>query len=112
GVLLPAIGLAQSPTSTEESATWRALAAPEISAAEERANAGPLDSVQQVPLLSDWAPRKQLADKGIALSGRWVLEPAVNDRGYKGAGTNLVSHINVNAVFDLDKLGIVDNSKV
>ena len=91
GVLLPAIGLAQSETP---------------------ANAGPLDSVQQQPLLGNWAPRKQLEDRGIDLSARWILEPAVNDRGYKGSGMNVVSHLNVNAVLDLGKLDLLDNSKV
>ena len=86
GLLLPAIGLAQPTT--------------------------PLDSVQQQPLLGSWAPRKQLADRGIDLSARWILEPAVNDRGYKGSGMNVVSHVNVNAVLDLGKLDVLDNSKV
>jgi porin len=111
-ILLPATGHAQSTTSSDESFAQRAVPAPVVSAADAWPNAVPLDSVQQMPLLGDWAPRKHLADKGIALSARWVAEPAVNDRGYKGSGLDVVSHANVNAVLDLGKLGIVDNGKV
>src|SRR5262245_25104137 len=75
--------------------------ADEISEAEARANKGPLDSVQQEPLLGHWAPRKRLADKGISFNARWVVEPGVNDRGYKDTDWKTVSHVDFKAAFDL-----------
>lgn len=68
-----------------------------------------LDSVKQVPLFGDWAPRKRLADAGITFSARDVIEPAVNTKGYKGTGLSVVQHLDVGAALDLGKLGIVDN---
>ncbi|HEV7607836.1 MAG TPA: carbohydrate porin [Steroidobacteraceae bacterium] len=88
------------------------IVANDASDAEAQANAGPLDTVQQEPLLGSWAPRKRLADKGVSFSARWVVEPAVNDRGYKDSGWDTVSHIDFKAAFDLGKLGVVDNGKV
>lgn len=75
-------------------------------------SAGPLDSVKQVPLFGNWGPRKRLADDGIALSARYVLEPAVNTRGYKGSGLSTVQHIDLDALLDLGKLGLVNNGTV
>ncbi len=75
-------------------------------------SSGPLDSVKQQPLLGDWAPRKKLADDGIAFDGRWVVEPAVNTRGYRGHGLNVVSSVNIGASLDMGKLGVVDNGLV
>ncbi|SHM43918.1 porin [Sphingobium sp. YR657] len=74
--------------------------------------AGPLDSVKQQPMLGNLAIRKSLAEKGIALDGRWVVEPAVNMRGYRGHGLNVVSSINVGASLDMGKLGGIDNGLV
>ncbi len=73
---------------------------------------GPLDSVKQVPLFGNWGPRKRLADDGISLSARYVLEPAANTRGYKGSGFSAVQHIDLDAVLDLGKLGVVTNGTV
>jgi porin len=69
----------------------------------------PLDSVKQVPLFGDWGPRKRLAEQGVTFNGRYVLEPAANTRGYRGTGLSVVQHVDVGAVFDFGKLGIVDN---
>lgn len=71
-----------------------------------------LDSVKQVPLLGQWALRKRLADAGITLSARDVVEPAVNTAGYKGTGLNVTQHVDFGAAFDLGKLGIVDDGTV
>jgi porin len=76
------------------------------------ASSGPLDSVKQEPLFGNMAWRKQLAADGVALSGRWVVEPAVNTRGYKGSGLNVVSSINIGADLDMGKLIGADNGTV
>jgi porin len=68
-----------------------------------------LDSVKQIPLFGQWALRKRLADTGITLSARDVLEPAANTAGYKGAGFSIVQHLDVGVALDLGKLGVVDD---
>jgi porin len=73
---------------------------------------GPLDSVKQQPLFGKWALRKKLADDGITLNGRWVVEPAVNTRGYKGSGVNVVSSINIGAALDMGKIAGIQNGTV
>lgn len=69
---------------------------------------GPLDSVSQRPLLTDWAPRRWLADLGIAVTGHFIAEVAANDRGYRSAGWNYIQQIDLGAVVDLAKLGVGD----
>lgn len=70
----------------------------------------PLDKVSQRPLLMDWAPRRWLADRGIALTGHFIAETAANDRGYRSAGWNYIQHTDLGAVVDLAKLGVGDGT--
>jgi porin len=84
----------------------------ETEAPKPTANSGPLDSVKQQPLLGKWGPREKLAQEGVTLNARVVVEPAVNTRGYKGSGLDVVSHINVGVDLNLGKLGVVDNGTV
>jgi porin len=98
------------PAAGEETAGTLSIPAPQASAP--ATSSGPLDSVKQQPLLGKWALRRKLAEVGITLDGRWVVEPAVNTRGYKGHGLNVVSSVNIGASFDMGKLGVVDNGLV
>lgn len=103
----PGVASAQTvPADTAQTAPQK-TAAPKPAA-----GSGPLDSVKQQPLLGKWGPREKLAEDGVTLSARVVVEPAVNTRGYKGSGLDVVSHVNIGADLDLGKLGVVDNGTV
>ncbi|AXB78500.1 carbohydrate porin [Novosphingobium sp. P6W] len=114
---IPFAAAAQTVNYAADQPVTTAAASPEASpppAAEPRqpASAQPLDSVKQQPLFGNWGLRKRLAADGVTLNARWVVEPAVNTRGYRGSGLNVVSHLNVGADLDLGKLGIVDHGTV
>lgn len=70
----------------------------------------PLDSVAQRPLLSDWRPRRWLADRGVAVTAHFIAEIAANDRGYRSAGWNYIQQIDLGATVDLAKLGVGDGT--
>lgn len=89
-----------------------APADPAVSEAEARANAGPIDSVQQQPLFGDWSRREHLAAEGVSFSASWVLQPGWVAHAYKGSGEDTVSSAKLGVLFDLGKLGLVDNGKV
>lgn len=111
-MLAPSAALAQSATAAVDGVTPAPAVDASISDAEARANAGPLDAVQQQALFGDWELRKRLADKGISFAASWTLEPGWNERGYKGSGWSAVSSAKFGMTFDLGKLGIVDDGKV
>lgn len=70
----------------------------------------PSDSVRQIPLLAQWAPRRWLAERGITLTGHFIAESAVNDRGYRGAGWDYIQHLDFGAQLNLAKLGAGDGT--
>ncbi|WP_421846363.1 carbohydrate porin [Novosphingobium sp.] len=70
----------------------------------------PLDSVVQTPLLAHWAPRRWLAERGIALTGHFIAESAVNDRGYRSDGWDYIQHLDFGAQINLSKLGVGDGT--
>ena len=77
-----------------------------------QAQVQPLDKVAQVPLFKDWAWRRQLSDDGVNLNVTLIAEPAVNARGYKGAGWQSAQEVDFGAVLDLKKLGWSDEGTV
>jgi porin len=110
--LLPLPSMAQT-TSAQSAAGEPLLAdAGNTQATAPTASAGPLDSVRQVPLFGKWRARQRLAERGIQINIRDVVEPAANTAGYKGTGFSVVQHIDIGAVLDLDKLGLVKNGTV
>lgn len=111
-LLLSGAPAAVTAQTVEAAAPADPSASPAKTAPASTAASGPLDSVKQQPLLGDWALRKRLAEDGVTLSGRWVVEPAVNQHGYRGHGLNVVSSVNIGADFDMGKLGVIDHGLV
>lgn len=64
----------------------------------------PIDSVAQTPLTADWAVRHWLDERGVDLTGHIIVEPAVNEHGYKGSGVTSAQHVDLGAIIDTGKL--------
>ncbi|WP_235186568.1 carbohydrate porin [Dyella japonica] len=72
----------------------------------------PVDTVPQVPLTQDWSGREWLEAHGINLTGHIIVEPGINDKGYKGHGWTSAQSIDFGAIIDTGKLFGFDGSLI
>lgn len=82
---------------------WAASAAAFADMADAPSDSRPVDSVPQVPLTEGWSGREWLEERGINPTIHIIVEPGINDKGYKGNGWTSAQSIDFGAIVDTGK---------